>query len=90
MNGKIYVLTNGKTNMKYIGQTFQEVGVRINQGYDSTTEIGKAIHTYGLRNFIYQTLKTGITTQNNLDEWENHYIEAYGTRYPNGYNESGA
>ena len=87
MNGKIYILTNTKNNMKYIGQTFQEVDVRIKQGYRQTTQIGMAIHAHSLENFTCQILKTGITTQNNLDEWENYYIKQYGTLYPNGYNE---
>ena len=86
MNGKIYMLTNKITDEKYIGQTVQEVDVRIRQGYASTTQIGAAIQTYGIENFTYQVLKTGITTKQNLNEWENHYIGFHGTLL-SGYNE---
>ena len=86
MNGKIYMLTNTKNNMKYIGQTFQEVNVRIRQGYAPSTQIGTAIQTYGIENFTFQILKTGITTQEKLNEWENYYIGHYRT-ITNGYNE---
>ena len=86
MNGKIYMLTNTTNNMKYIGQTTEEVNVRINKGYHPETRIGTAIQIHGIENFTYQILKTGITTQKNLDEWENYYIGHYGT-ITNGYNE---
>ena len=86
MNGTIYMLTNNITGKKYIGQTVQDVGVRIQQGYTPTSQIGAAIRTHGIRNFTRQILKTGITTQQNLNEWENHYIGFHGTLL-NGYNE---
>ena len=69
-----------------MGQTVQDVGVRIRQGYASTTQIGAAIQTHGLESFTYRVLKTGITTKQNLNEWENHYIGFHGTLL-NGYNE---
>lgn len=87
MNGKIYMLTNKISRMKYIGQTFQEVSERIEMGYAQTTRIGAALQADGWQNFEYTTLKTGITTQENLDLWENYYINQYRTLYPNGYNE---
>ena len=86
MNGKIYMLTNTSNNMKYIGQTFQEVNARIRRGYDPATRIGTAIQIHGIENFTLQILKTGITTQENLDEWENYYIGQYRT-LTTGYNE---
>lgn len=84
MNGKIYVLANKLNGKKYIGQTFEEVDVRINRGYSPTSQIGMAL-AHG--NFEYTVLKTGITTQRNLNDWENYYIRLYGTLHPNGYNE---
>ena len=86
MNGKIYMLTNTRNDMKYIGQTTGDVKARINRGYWPTTRIGEAIQIHGIGNFTYQVLKTGITTQKELDEWENYYIGHYGT-ITNGYNE---
>lgn len=86
MNGKIYMLTNTRNDMKYIGQTTGDVKARINRGYAPTTQIGAAIQTYGIGNFTYQILKTGITSQESLDDWENHYIGFHGTLL-NGYNE---
>ena len=87
MNGKIYVLANKLNGKKYIGQTFEEVDVRINRGYSPTSQIGMALATHGTGNFEYRVLKTGIATQRNLNDWENYYIDHYETLYPNGYNE---
>ena len=87
MNGKIYMLTNNMNNMKYIGQTFEDVPTRIQKGYSKTTQIGTAIRRDGLQHFTYQILETGINTQQSLDDRENYYIRHYGTLYPNGYNE---
>ena len=58
MNGKICILTNNITGKKYIGQTFQDVGVRIRQGYTPTSQIGAAIHAHGLENFTYEVCAT--------------------------------
>ena len=87
MNGKIYMLTNNITRKKYIGQTTIDVATRIRNGYAQTTLIGAALQAHGGQNFTYDILKTGITTQENLNYWENYYIDFYGTLSPNGYNE---
>lgn len=88
MNGKIYMLTNNINGMKYIGQTTEEVNVRISRGYGSATRIGTAIEIHGLGNFTLQTLETGITTQIDLNRRENYYIQHYGTlSLLRGYNE---
>ena len=87
MNGKIYMLTNKINGMQYIGQTFEEVDVRIRKGYSRTSKIGMALATYGTGNFEYTILNIGITTQQKLDDLENHYIADYKTRFPYGYNE---
>ena len=86
MNGKIYMLTNNRNGMKYIGQTFEDVNTRIRRGYGSATRIGTAIEIYGLGNFTLQILKRGIITQKNLNRWENYYIHQYST-LTTGYNE---
>ena len=93
MNGKIYILTNKVNRKQYVGQTVMDIEARINKhvsdSKNGTSSIESAIRTHRAGNFEYKVLKDGITTQTNLNYWENYYIRLYGTRYPNGYNEVG-
>ena len=87
MNGKIYMLTNTITGHQYIGQTFEDVSMRIYRGYGLTTQIGRAIQRDGRSSFRHEILKDGITSRQDLNYWENYYINYHRTLYPNGYNE---
>ena len=91
MNGKIYILTNKVNGNQYVGQTVMDIEARISKhvsdSKNGTSSIEIAMRTHGPGNFEYSVLKNGITTQDDLDSWEDHYIRLYNTRYPNGYNE---
>ena len=91
MYGIIYLLTNTRTNMQYVGQTILGLTTRWNghvaeANAGETTQIANAIRTYGAQAFTRQVLKTGVPSSD-LNTFERNYINHYGTLYPFGYNE---
>ena len=91
MYGIIYLLTNTRTNMQYIGQTVQSLNARWSKhtadAYaGETTQIANAIRLYGAQAFTRQVLRTGVR-ESDLNRVEWNYINHYGTLHPFGYNE---
>ena len=91
MNGSIYLIKNSKNNKVYIGQTIQDVEKRFKQHLkllktNKNQAISNAIKSIGKENFSYETLITGITTYEELNELEELYIQKYNSIVPNGYN----
>ena len=91
MNGSIYLIKNSKNNKVYIGQTTQGAETRFKQHLklqksNEKQAISKAIKSIGKENFSYETLITGITTYEELNELEELYIQKYNSMVPNGYN----
>ncbi len=85
----IYKITNRTNNKCYIGQTIKSLDVRIREHINSPKTkqvLHKAIHTYGINNFFWETI-CECDTKEELDDMEFHYIKQYkshGTE--NGYN----
>ena len=91
MYGIIYLLTNTRTNMQYVGQTILGLVTRWNghvaeANAGETTQIANAIRLYGAQAFTRQILKTGVQVSD-LNKAERDEINRYGTLYPFGYNE---
>ena len=91
MHGIIYLLTNTRTNMQYVGQTILGLVTRWNGHVEEAntgemTQIANAIRTYGAQAFTKQVLKTGVSASD-LNRIERDYINHYGTLYSFGYNE---
>ena len=91
MYGIIYLLTNTRTNMQYVGQTVQSLNARWNKHtadayVGATTQIANAIRLYGAQAFTRQVLRTGVR-ESDLNTIERDYINHYGILHPFGYNE---
>jgi len=89
--GIIYLITNTDNGKRYIGQTTQIV---IYKRYWTHLQKARqkvnhplydAINKYGEGAFKYETIASCDNKQS-LDAAEEHFIELYKTRWPNGYN----
>lgn len=92
--GVIYVRTNLINGMQYIGRSInfskrESVWYSINRKTPYSNNILEEDRKkYGIENFETTILKE--CGDEELDKWERHYIEAFDTIYPKGYNlESG-
>ena len=84
----IYKVTNKINGKIYIGQTIQPLNIRWSSHcseYSGCTAIKRAIKKYGVENFTIEQIDVA-TTQEELDQKEQHYIEYYKSLVPNGYN----
>lgn len=87
--GCIYQITNKINNKKYIGKTEGIPFERWRQHvYDASNDTGfaiaKAIHKYGIENFIFEVIESNIDA-NQLNAKEQYYIKLYDT-FNYGYN----
>lgn len=82
-NGQIYITTNLLNNKVYIGQTHSN-----DRGYlGGGILIKSAIKKYGRKCFSKEILKTGLSSQEEIDAWERYYIKLYSSQLPEfGYN----
>lgn len=97
MIGYIYIITNLKNNMQYVGQTIQTIQQRFS-GHKSSancktdnTYLHKAMNKYGIENFeVKEITSVELDTLEDLSEelnfLEKYYIAEYNTLIPNGYN----
>lgn len=99
MNGKIYVYFNRKKfeqegiKKYYVGQTNRTLTSRAGgngQGYhkydlNNKTKFANAIRKWGWDAFEGEIIIEGVTNQEELNELEKHYIQAYDS-FENGYN----
>lgn len=89
--GVVYVHINKENGMPYVGQTCQSLKRRFRKGdithnsYKNCVLLYRALKKYTWDSFITIILKE-CTSQEELDKWENHYIEQYKSAYPGGYN----
>lgn len=92
-NGIIYKYTS-PSGKCYIGQTINSLDRRARAngvGYKHCPAFYKAIQKYGFQNFTCEILKTVIADSlksvgEQLNVWEQYYIELYNSLSPNGYN----
>lgn len=91
----IYVITNLINQKQYIGYTSRTIARRfyehIWEAYDNDDEeknsaLHNAIRKYGSCNFIVEQVKEFNENEFNWEEMEKHYIQAYNSLVPNGYN----
>jgi len=81
--GTIYLTTNLINNKIYIGQTVTDDRYYIGSG----RFIKKAIKKYGKSNFLKIVLLSGISSPEELNLWEEFYINLFDSRNPKvGYN----
>lgn len=87
--GIIYKVTNLVNNKIYIGQTIQNLHVRIyHHFYESKNAncyFHHAINKYGKENFVAEEI-CSATSIENLNHLEEHFISYYDSLSPNGYN----
>ena len=83
--GVIYCITCLLNGMKYVGQTTQPLGRRIDQHKRGDQYIDHAIRKYGLENFKVEVLEK-CTSREQLNEREIFWIAELKCMSPNGYN----
>ncbi len=86
-HGIIYKIICKSTGLAYIGQTVQELKIRISQHKDQRSYcrcLSDAIKKYGWNNFEVVTLWKGHSKL--LSDMENKFISEHNTLVPNGYN----
>lgn len=84
----VYLLKNKLNNKIYIGQTWQSLKDRFNngKGYKHCPHLYNAINKYGKENFEYKIL-ANCKTQEESNYLESFFINKYGSRNRNtGYN----
>lgn len=97
MKGYIYIITNLKNNMQYVGQTIQTIQQRFSGHKKSAkynqdnTYLHRAMNKYGIDNFSVEEItsvdcETQEELSSKLDSLEIHYIAKFNTLVPNGYN----
>lgn len=92
-DGIIYLITNTKTKLQYVGLTVQLLERRweyhVQQAKASPIKNEKSLHAaiieYGENNFIIQEIDEG-TTKKDLESKEIKWIKHFNTLTPNGYN----
>lgn len=86
MYGLIYKITNLINDKVYVGQTTQELKLRLKyHKSNKNTLIGRAIRKYGWENFSVEVLEE-CETQEQLNEREIFWIKKLNSKNPNGYN----
>lgn len=86
----IYAITNKITGKKYIGQTTRDPKERFIEHCNPNRKsvLSLNIGLYGKENFTFETLESGIITEQEADQKERYYIEKENSLFPNGYNKS--
>jgi group I intron endonuclease len=82
--GTLYIMTNKLDNKQYIGQTTGNFKHRLLNHKKKKSLIGNAIRKYGEFNFDILLLED--VPEEELDYWEEHYINECHSLVPNGYN----
>ena len=85
----VYVITNLSNGMKYVGMS-KNIQQRWNNHQNAnyfTSKLHVAIHAEGIDNFEMTHL-ADCFTRNNAELLEKTFISEYGSRYPNGYNQT--
>jgi group I intron endonuclease len=82
--GIIYILKNKLNEKYYIGQTAKSFKIRFRQHQISHSYIGRSLRKNGINNFDKLILEN--IPEEELDYWEQHYIQECNSIYPNGYN----
>lgn len=84
--GCIYMYTNLKNGMRYIGQTIRPLRQRDWEHWNrDNSYIDRALRKEGKENFSLKILADNINDRDKLNELEKYYIQYYDT-YNNGYN----
>lgn len=78
---RIYCVTNKINGKQYVGQTVTE---HSRQGHGHA--VRDAYRKYGVANFTYEPVLTGVLSSELLDYAEKFWIEVMGSMVPNGYN----
>ena len=83
----LYKITNLLNNKCYIGITNRDPNERFaeHKKLSSTSFIGKAIQSDGVKNFSFEVILTNIE-DNEISDLERKYIQKYNSLLPNGYN----
>lgn len=100
--GEIYLITNSKTDKKYVGQTlshylnngkYRPFGYKCRfNNHISAAKNSTIKNTYlinAIRRYGFDNFSTTLLKRcciTELDEYEKYYIKNIGTLYPNGYN----
>ena len=89
--GLIYLIAQNSTGLEYIGLTSISLEKRWadhlrDTDKGSTQRIHQAIREAGSEDFRREVLEDGIKTENELCERESHYIQSFGTIWPDGLN----
>jgi group I intron endonuclease len=82
--GIIYILKNKLDNKYYVGKTTNIFEKRFKQHQTSHSHIGNAIRKYSVNSFDRLVLEN--VPDEELDYWEQHYIQECNSISPNGYN----
>lgn len=87
MEGYIYGITwKGSLNIKYVGQSTFAGTEPIEYYPGGGTKLWNYYNKYGIESFQKHILKSGITNQKELDNWEDYFITTYGTLSSEGFN----
>lgn len=81
----IYKITNLINGKIYIGKTCDYSNRMSGHKSGKSQIIGKAIQKYGKDNFTFEKIHF-TETYEELEYWENYYIDLYNSLLPNGYN----
>lgn len=82
----IYKLQLREDGRIYIGQTIQDIKIRIRKHIrENRTHFELAVTKYGIDAFDLEIIDTA-TTKDELDEKEKYWIKHYNCMYPNGFN----
>ena len=83
----LYKITNLLNNKCYIGITNRNPEERFaeHKKPSSTSFIGRAIHSDGIKNFSFEIILTNIE-DDKISELEGEYIQKYNSLLPSGYN----
>lgn len=81
--GTIYIATNLMNGKQYVGQTIDFKQRLMWHLHNSKYHFGRAIRKYGKDSFAFEQLEYPAEE---LNQWEQHWIEQLGTFSPDGYN----
>ena len=86
----VYKITCRTTGQSYIGRTTRkDQRFAEHRNFSTAKKLNAAINLYGIENFSYEVL-CECSTPKSAQETERAFIKSYGTRWPSGFNVSGA
>ena len=89
MNSGIYIIRNLINGKCYVGKTQGNIKKRVMEHLNGYSPGCRAIHNaikkYGIENFAWEILYTGIIPEV-LSDFERQAIQEYNTKAPHGYN----